>query len=936
MEHQPAQGGMRLKSSDTDGFMALDCGAGSPISEDLLCLSGLLNFDGLNESSSPLSPDMLFSFFNSSLHPIFENSASSVSPSGLEQARNSVLEDEGTSGDGVSRPREKLAAQKPNLQSEFSMNLARECELESIQKDVKGNSNIILKSIGNFTFSDRMLKALSLLKDSSGGGILAQVWMPVKQGDNYILSTSEQPFLLDHVLAGYREVSRVFTFSAKETPGMFPGVPGRVFISGLPEWTSNVLYYNKFEYLRVEHAISHDVRGSLAVPVFDPHQSKCRAVLELVTMKEKSNFDVEMENVCRALQAVDLRTTKVRAHCQNLTKEQRSALSEILDVLRAVCHAHMLPLALTWMPVAYDSGIIDDVSGIASISKTKKYRKEIMLCIQELASYVNDSQMHGFLQACSEYHLAKGQGIAGKALLSNHPYFSPDVKAYDIGDYPLAHHARKFGLQAAVAIRLRSTYTRDDDFILEFFLPVNCKGSAEQQLLLNNLSVTMQRICKSLRTVLDSDVTRPDVSEVDTESVKLTNSLSSEITGRYSQPVSERKLQMSEMNMEVADVPSQDQSMQSDEQVKYGLQKQTDKKRSTSEKHISLNVLQKYFAGSLKDAAKSLGVCPTTLKRICRQHGISRWPSRKIKKVNHSLKKIQSVINSVQGVEGTLQYDPKTGCLVAAVTPEKLSGDLPFSSTPQCGDRQFDEKLEGQRANVVSKLNLPKSHHSLTNEVPVFPNDCSTKSKVTFSNVEISRHTDIKGSLCSEDINLIARDGCIQDPTDNRGLQNFVPMSAASVAEEDEMDVKIDLNVGRELSHSSFSSMTDSSSESTSCCPTFKKNSKHESFVSYKGAVYTVKATYKSDTVRFKLLPSMGCLHLYEEVGKRFKLSIGTFQLKYMDDEEEWVLLTTDSDLQECIEVLESIASQSMKLQVRDVPCTVSAQPAVATCQWNH
>lgn len=926
-----------MKNAYTDGFMAMDCGAESPISEDLLNLSGLLNFDGFNEFSSPLSSDLLFYSFNSSLHPMFGNSASLTSPCGLKQARDLVLEDEGTSGDGDYRLREKLAAQKPILQSVFSPNSARKSELDSFVQDVKGTSSVIPKSIGNFTFSNRLLKALSLLKESAGGGILAQVWIPVKQGVNYLLSTSEQPFLLDHALAGYREVSRIFTFSAKETPGMFPGVPGRVFISGLPEWTSNVLYYNKFEYLRVEYAVTHEVRGSLAMPVFDPYQSRCRAVLELVTMKEKSNFYVEMENVCRALQAVDLRTTKARAHRQNLTKEQRSALSEILDVLRAVCHAHMLPLSLTWMPMACDSGIIDDdVAGSAVTSKAKRYLKESMLCIQESACYVNDSQMHGFLQACAEHYLAKGQGIAGKALLSNHPFFSSDVKGYDIGDYPLAHHARRFGLQAAVAIKLRSTYTGDDDFILEFFLPVNCKGSAEQQLLLNNLSVTMQRICKSLRTVLDTEVARPDVSEVDTENFKLTNSASSEITGRYTQPMSER-------NIEVADVPSQYQNMESDEQVKYESQKQIDKKRSTSEKHISLNDLQKYFAGSLKDAAKSLGVCPTTLKRICRQHGISRWPSRKIKKVNHSLKKIQSVINSVQGVEGTLQYDSKTGCLIAAVTPEtvspgsiSMSGDVPFSSSPRCGDRQLDEKIDGQRVNVVSKLNLPNPYHSLTNEVHVLPNDCGTKFKVTFSNVEISRHTDIKGSstlpFYSEDVNLIARDGCIQDSTDKSGLQNLVPMSSDSVAEVDEMDAKIDLNAGREHSDSSFSSMTDSSSESTSCCPTFKKSSNNESFVSYKGPAYTVKATYKADTVRFKLLPSMGCLHLYEEVGNRFKLSIGAFQLKYMDDEEEWVMLTTDSDLQECIEVLESIASQSMKLQVRDVSCTVSAQPAVAAC----
>jgi len=52
---------------------------------------------------------------------------------------------------------------------------------------------------------------------------------------------------------------------------------------------------------------------------------------------------------------------------------------------------------------------------------------------------------------------------------------------------------------------------------------------------------------------------------------------------------------------------------------------------------IPYEVLQAYFGHNLVSAAKALGVCRTTLKRVCRSHGITRWPKRALSaKVNQS------------------------------------------------------------------------------------------------------------------------------------------------------------------------------------------------------------------------------------------------------------------------------------------------------------
>ncbi|KAG6504640.1 protein NLP2-like isoform X1 [Zingiber officinale] len=879
-------------------------GGGSPIPNDPFGLFFLMNFDGYSEACSPTIVDQIVSTLS---FPAAQQEsglwASLSSPRVSTQMTNGVLGVNSNMGDAnhthrdnklFSRLRQGSSSDCPGM--DVSSRSASYSAFDSKSNEVVLH---VPPSLQVISLEERMLKALSLVRESSCGGILAQVWMPINHGEQYVLSTSEQPFLLDNSLAGYREVSRHFTFSSREAPGLFTGLPGRVYVSGRPEWTSNVIYYRNFEYLRMDHAVNHKVCGSLAVPIFDADVDSCRAVLELVTTNEKCNFDTEMEKISEALEAVNLRSTKVQASLQNLTKSQLSAFSEILDVSRYLCHAYMLPLALSWVPIRPDGN----------------HLSRPILCIQESACYVHDTRMQGFLHACAEHSLETEQGIAGKALQSNHPFFSPDVKEYDIQEYPLVHHARKFNLHAAVAIRVRSTYTGDDDYILEFFLPVNCAGTEEQQLLLNILSSNMKRICRSLRSVSDAEKAEAEIAGVSEAPVC---SSSTDFSIKCSQPVDRIDETTYKVNFGAKEIASEEQNGDAHhEELKSSSVKQVEKKPSTTERHISLSVLQRYFSGSLKDAAKNIGVCPTTLKRICRQHGILRWPSRKINKVNRSLQKIQSVIRSVQGAEGAIKYDPSTGCLVAAVSSVENPASLtlePKGSFHSIEKEHPVDKMEPDRSSLVRESTVQLK--CATDEFDGFSNDYSRDLNWTCADGGLAPNARTQAGTTDHSCFAIPI-GCCGSRLANLEGQFVSGSSSSAILDKTQMNAEADGGDTENNNPSPSSSMTESSSDDNSI--------KNRILLSKTLSFVTVKATCNDGTVRFKYSPSSGSHHLFEEIGRRFKLPRGTFQLKYMDDEEEWVMLENDADLEECIDVMENVGSRHMKLQVRYVPCNVDS-----------
>ncbi|KAM0014678.1 putative transcription factor Nin-like family [Helianthus debilis subsp. tardiflorus] len=702
----------------------------------------------------------------------------------------------------------------------------------------------------NIGVKERLLYAIEHIKHSSvHKNALIQIWLPENREGKKVLSTTDRLFSLGSdspQLSNYRNISENYHFPAESDTKDIVGLPGRVFMGKVPEWTPDVRFFKTEEYPRVVHAKQYDVRGSVAVPIFDQDRQSCLGVIEVVMTTRKSNYTPEIEGVCKALEAVDLRSSE-SSNAQKIKVTDgmyQAALPEIHEILKSACKTHNLPLAQTWVPCIQqgkDGCRHSDTNLIHCISTVDR------------ACYVHDTRFKDFQEACSEHHLLKGQGPVGRAFTTNQPSYFPDVTSMTKTEYPLSHHARVFGLCGVVAIRLRSTFTGNVDYVLEFFLPVDCRDQEQQTSLLNSLSVIIQKVCRSLRTVTDkelleeSSVVVPSTVEVKVEEI------------------------LTEKPMDFVRKQQNDTGSGEGSSVNDGI-KRPERRRGgpKSEKNITLEMLRQYFAGSLKDAAKNLGVCPTTLKRICRQHGIQRWPSRKIKKVGHSLQKIQLVMDSVHGASGSFQIESFYSNFPALASPDPNTSSLSPSKFIMIDSKAGDGVTKSLSPSCSQ---TSSSGQSSSSGNPPYPNPRTPTGEDTCNNVlkRARSDADLHVSLYSQD----------QD-------------------QDQEPEQKV---FNRSRSHKSLTKLP-----TAPMIPPNSGNARDES-------ILRVKVAFGEEKIRFRLQNDWGFDRLLQEIAKRFSINdIKEFHLKYFDDDSEWVLLTCDADLEECIDVYRSCKSGTIKL----------------------
>ncbi|KAJ4889144.1 Protein NLP1 [Raphanus sativus] len=760
---------------------------------------------------------------------------------------------------------------------------------------------------------ERLLRAISGLEEAvPDKDFLVQIWVPFQQEGKNFLTTLAQPHLFNQKyssLAKYRHVSETYNFPADEgsTEG---GLPGRVFLQKFPEWTPDVRFFRSDEYPRIKEAQKCDVRGSLALPVFERCSGTCLGVVEVVTTTQKMNYRPELENICKALEAVDLRSSSNLKPSSNEVYDDLyyAALPEISDFLESVCRTYDLPLALSWAPCARQGK-----------GGSRHSDENFSQCVSTIdsACFVLDEESKYFLEACFEHHLLQGEGIVGKAFKATKLCFVPEVTTFSKTNYPLAHHAKISGLHAALAVPLKSKCNGLVEFVLEFFFPKGCLDTEAKQEMLKSLSATLQQDFRSSNLVIDKDLELEVVLPVREDMVLSENQLTGAETAealreihllqesswishmikanekgkdvslsweyQNEDPKDEFKLSSGWDNSQLEpapnNIPSEAEQFQhgstsglrvdagpSTESAstgggnKLGSRRPGEKRRTKTEKIIGLDVLRQYFAGSLKDAAKSIGVCPTTLKRICRHHGITRWPSRKIKKVGHSLKKLQLVMDSVQGAQGSIPLD-------------SFYTSFPELSSPNISSNGSSLKNNEQ----LHHLNVPNGNGGLAEDKPA---QMSPSSSCSGSNTNTPNTLHV-----TEDANAVLKKA----------------HSEAELQNGNQEETKC---LARTQSHNIFKEPP---------LPGRSNMSLRD------GGGIKVKATFGEAIIRFTLLPSWGYRELQQEIARRFNIDdVSWFDLKYLDDDEEWVLLTCEADLEECIDIHRTSQSQTIKISLHD------------------
>lgn len=256
--------------------------------------------------------------------------------------------------------------------------------------------------------------------------------------------------------------------------------------------------------------------------------------------------------------------------------------------------------------------------------------------------------------------------------------------------------------------------------------------------------------------------------------------------------------------------------------------------------------------------------------------------------MGHSLKKLQLVIDSVQGVQGSIQLDSF------------------YTSFPELSSPNISGTVTSFKNNDQSKhSNVQTENGVLAQGIAAAPKSPPSSS---------CSHSSGSSTCCSTGANQSTNTA-----NTSNTVTTLMAENASAILKRARSEVRLHTvnqeetkSLSRTLSHKTISEYH----------PLFENlprlpESRSRSLKA--GGASKVKATFGEAKVRFTLLPTWGFRELQQEIARRFNMdNIAPFDLKYLDDDKEWVLLTCEADLEECIDIYRLSQSRTIKISVHE------------------
>jgi len=114
---------------------------------------------------------------------------------------------------------------------------------------------------------------------------------------------------------------------------------------------------------------------------------------------------------------------------------------------------------------------------------------------------------------------------------------------------------------------------------------------------------------------------------------------------------------------------------------------------------ISYEDLEKHFDQPLVEVARKFDVCTTFFKKVCRQHGIKRWPFRKLKSLQRKMQASGHLPQQTDNAQQTARPSPDLQWMLTARS--KIGLYAPG------GELQGDSNNNQQQADHLAAAQMP-------------------------------------------------------------------------------------------------------------------------------------------------------------------------------------------------------------------------------------